>query len=196
MAPDPILFSTVGLSPATATNPVGTDHTVTAFAQAANGAPVPGVTIDFLVLTGPNAGKTGTGTTGADGKTSFTYHDDGGAGTDTIQAFITAGAVTLASNIVSKIWGLACDVNNDGKVTSADLAVDSCQERPGRHRSDRPVRSEPRRQDQRGGRSVLPAQADPALMFDSRNPFQASDAWASEVLAEKRAALLLLMCPR
>ena len=61
IAPDPILFSTVGLCPATATNPIGTDHTVTAFAQAANGAPVPGVTINFLVLTGPNAGKTGYG---------------------------------------------------------------------------------------------------------------------------------------
>ncbi len=124
VAPDPILFSTVGLSPVTATNPVGTDHTVTAFAQASGGAPVPGVTITFKVLTGPNAGKTGTGTTGADGKTTFTYHDDGGAGTDTIQAYITAGAVTLASNIVSKIWGgLACDVNNDGKVTNADLVL-------------------------------------------------------------------------
>ena len=47
VAPDPVLFSTVGLSPLTATNPVGTDHTVTAFAQAANNAPVPGVTINF-----------------------------------------------------------------------------------------------------------------------------------------------------
>jgi hypothetical protein len=120
VAPDPTLFSTVGLSPATATNPVGTDHTVTAFAQAANGAPVPGVTIDFKVMTGPNAGKTGTGTTGADGKTTFTYHDDGGAGTDTIQAFI---GTALSSNVVTKIWGLACDVNNDGKVTSADLLL-------------------------------------------------------------------------
>ena len=124
VAPDPILFSTVGLSPVTATNPVGTDHTVTAFAQAQNGAPVPGVTISFLVLTGPNTGKTGTGTTGADGKTTFTYHDDGGAGTDTIQAYITLGGVKLASNIVSKIWGgLVCDVNNDGKVTNADLLL-------------------------------------------------------------------------
>ncbi len=124
VAPDPILFSTVGLSPVTATNPVGTDHTVTAFAQAGNGAPVAGVTITFKVLTGPNTGKAGSGTTGADGKTTFTYHDDGGAGTDTIQAYITAGAVTLASNIVSKIWGgLACDVNNDGKVTNADLVL-------------------------------------------------------------------------
>ncbi len=124
VAPDPILFSTVGLSPVTATNPVGTDHTVTAFAQASSGAPVPGVTITFKVLTGPNAGKSGNGTTGADGKTSFTYHDDGGAGTDTIQAYITAGATTIGSNIVSKTWGgLACDVNNDGKVTNADLVL-------------------------------------------------------------------------
>ena len=120
VAPDPVLFSTVGLSPLTATNPVGTDHTVTAFAQAANNAPVPGVTITFRVLAGPNTGKTGTGTTGADGKTSFTYHDDGGAGTDTIQAFIGAN---LSSNQVLKIWGLACDINNDGKVSPADLLL-------------------------------------------------------------------------
>lgn len=120
VAPDPILFSSVGLSPLTASNPVGTNHTVTAFAQAANNAPVPGVTIDFKVLTGPNAGKTGSGTTGADGKTTFTYHDDGGAGTDTIQAFIGA---SLSSNKVLKIWGLACDINADGKVSPADLKL-------------------------------------------------------------------------
>jgi hypothetical protein len=120
VAPDPVLFATVGLGPLTSTNPVGTDHTVTAFAQAANNAPVPGVTIDFRVLSGPNTGKTGVGTTGADGKTAFTYHDDGGAGTDTIQAFIGA---TLSSNQVLKIWGLACDVNGDAKVSPADLKM-------------------------------------------------------------------------
>ncbi len=118
VAPDPVLFSTVGLSPLTATNPVGTSHTVTAFAQAANNAPVPGVTITFRVLTGPNAGKNGTGTTGADGKTSFTYTDTAGPGTDTIQAFI---GTTLSSNQVLKIWGIACDVNNDGVVSPADI---------------------------------------------------------------------------
>lgn len=120
VAPDPVLFSTVGLSPLTATNAVGTDHTVTAIAQAANNAPVPGVTIDFRVIAGPNNGKTGTGTTGADGKTSWMYHDDGGAGTDTIQAFIGA---SLSSNQVLKIWGLACDINADGKVSPADLRL-------------------------------------------------------------------------
>ena len=42
------------------------------------------MTITFKVLTGPNTGKQGAGVTGADGKVSFTYHDDGGAGTDTL----------------------------------------------------------------------------------------------------------------
>ena len=122
ITPDPGLFATVGLSPPTAFNPIGTDHTVTAFAQATNGAPVPAVTINFKVLTGPNTGKTGTGTTGADGKTSFTYHDDGGAGMDTIQAFIG----TTGSNVVTKTWQnatIVCDVNGDGVVTNADLLL-------------------------------------------------------------------------
>jgi len=123
VAPDPTLFSTVGLSPVNATNPVGTNHTVTAFAQSSNGAPVPGVTINFEVLAGShNAGKTGSGQTGADGKTTFTYHDDNGAGVDTIQAFIGV----LGSNVVTKTWvnpTIACDVNGDNKVTNADLVL-------------------------------------------------------------------------
>jgi hypothetical protein len=106
--PDPGLFSTVGLSPQTDTNPVGTDHTVTATATASGGAPVPGVTINFNVLTGPNAGKTGSGQTNVNGQTTFTYHDDGGAGTDTIQASIGTGQSALLSNIVTKIWANDC----------------------------------------------------------------------------------------
>ena len=121
VAPDPTLFSTVGLSPLNAVNPIGTDHTVTAFAQSTSGTPVPGVTITFRVLAGSqNAGKSGTGTTAADGKTTFTYHDDNGAGVDQIQAFI---GTALSSNIVTKTWGIECDVNNDGKVTNADLVL-------------------------------------------------------------------------
>lgn len=123
IAPDPGLFSTVGLSPATANYPVGGSHTVTALTQSANNAPIPGVTVDFKVLTGPNAGKTGSGLTGADGKTTFTYTDDGGAGLDTIQAFI---GTTLSSNQVTAQWAdavVVCDVNGDGKVTQADLVL-------------------------------------------------------------------------
>ncbi|MBL8307610.1 MAG: hypothetical protein JNM33_13010 [Rubrivivax sp.] len=120
VAPDPVLFSTVGLSPFSATNPVGGTHTVTAIAQAANNAPIAGVTINFRVVNGPNTGKTGSGNTAADGKTSFTYTDTAGPGTDTIQAFIGA---TISSNQVLATWGLACDLNNDGKVSPADLLL-------------------------------------------------------------------------
>ena len=120
VAPDPVKFSTVGLSPASATNPPGTNHTVTAIAQAANDAPVPGVTIDFRVLSGPNAGKSGSGNTGIDGKTSFTYLGSGGRGTDRIQAFIGS---TISSNQVLKVWGLECDINDDGKVSPQDIRL-------------------------------------------------------------------------
>lgn len=122
VSPDETLFSTVGLSPATASNPVGGTHTVTAFTQASNGTPVPGVTIRFEVMSGPNAGKTGTGTTGADGKVSFTYTDTGGPGTDTIQAFI---GTALSSNVVSAEWTQAvarCDVDQDGDIDKVDLS--------------------------------------------------------------------------
>jgi hypothetical protein len=102
--PDPGLFASVGLSPQNAVNPVGTSHTVTAHAQATNGAGVPGATVVFTVLTGPNAGKTGSAVTDVNGFASFTYSDTGGAGTDTIRASIG----TLNSNTVTKLWASTC----------------------------------------------------------------------------------------
>ncbi len=122
--PDPTLFSTVGLSPQNATNPPGTSHTVTATVLTSGKQPIAGVTVEFEVMTGQNAGKSGSGQTNANGQTTFTY-DDTGAGpfpqTDTIQAFIG----DLASNIVSKTWaeptGLKCDADSDGDVDMTDL---------------------------------------------------------------------------
>ncbi len=100
MLPDEDKFSTVGLSPATSTKPYGGSHTVTAKAESTGGTPVPGATVIFTILTGPNAGMSGTGTTDANGKAAFTYTDTGGVGTDTISA--TIGALT--SNPVSATW--------------------------------------------------------------------------------------------
>ena len=77
---------------------------VTAHAQASNNAPVAGATVVFTVLTGPNAGATGSAVTDANGLASFTYNDTGGAGTDTIQASIGS----LKSNTVQKIWASTC----------------------------------------------------------------------------------------
>jgi len=125
--PDPDRFGTVGLSPQTDTNPVGTSHTVTAKAESGGNPPQPiaGATVNFQVLTGPNAGKIGTGQTNANGETTFTYQDTGGpaGGTDRIQAFIGA----LGSNIVQKIWQSQnvprCDTEPDGDVDMADLVT-------------------------------------------------------------------------
>lgn len=107
--PDPVKFSEVGLSPLEAVNilPGDDTHTVTAHAQGAcapepcTGANVPGATVDFEVLTGPNTGKTGSDVTDASGNATFTYTNaTATTGTDTIQAMIGSSD----SNIVEKEW--------------------------------------------------------------------------------------------
>lgn len=98
--PDEDKFGAVGLSPATDSDIEGGTHTVTAKAESTGGTPVPGATVNFQILSGPNAGKTGTGTTDVNGETTFTYTDTGGPGTDTIQAFIGA----MGSNKVTMEW--------------------------------------------------------------------------------------------
>ncbi len=96
----------IKLDPATATNPAGTSHTVTATLTDINtDKPIVGVTVTFTVTSGPNAGKTGTAVTDASGIATFTYTDTGGAGTDTIVAtFQDSTGVTHTSNIANKIW--------------------------------------------------------------------------------------------
>jgi hypothetical protein len=101
--PDADKFGAVGLTPATNSALEQTTHTVTAHAESTGGTPVPGATVTFTVLTGPNAGMTGTGTTNSSGEATFTYTDAGPVGTtgvDTIQAAIG----TLTSNIVNMTW--------------------------------------------------------------------------------------------
>ncbi|GEM_PF-4475047 len=93
------------LGPTDATNPVGTQHTVTATVTDSQGHPLSGVLVSFDVLSGPNVGKTGTDTTDANGQATFTYTDDNGAGTDQIQAsFLVSVEETKFSNIVTKTW--------------------------------------------------------------------------------------------
>jgi hypothetical protein len=126
--PDPTTFSSVGLqhgNPLTTnpvTNPVGTNHTVTAVATSSGGAPVATATVNFVVLSGPNAGKSGSAVTDNQGKATFTYLDTAGPGTDRIQASIGQ----LQSNVVDKIWQAnvsRCDTEPDGDVDMADLTA-------------------------------------------------------------------------
>jgi hypothetical protein len=92
------------------TNPLGVFTTVVATATTGAGAPAPGVTVTFAVLSGPDAGgitclETGgnTNTTDAAGQARCTYKDTTVVGTDNVQANIGL----LASNIVNIIWILA-----------------------------------------------------------------------------------------
>ena len=99
----------VDASPATATNVVNTDHTVTATVTNF-GTPVEGSTVFFNVTSGPNAGVNGSDATDVNGEANFTYNG-GGVGQDTIDACVFSppgpGGGTpfpLACDTVTKDW--------------------------------------------------------------------------------------------
>ncbi len=133
IAPDPTLFSTVGLlqgiplSIDDDTNPVGSHHIVTAQVRAAGNVPVPGATVAFAVISGPNMGASGTCVpagcvTPASGDVTWDYIGSGGVGTDVVRASIG----NLLSNTLNKIWivpSLKCDADGNGTVQMADLAI-------------------------------------------------------------------------
>lgn len=92
------------LGPTTATNPVGTQHTVTATVQDDNGAPVVGRNVFFSIVSGPHAGLSSNNSTDANGHATFTYTGSA-AGTDVIEAsFVDSTGQTKTSNQVTKIW--------------------------------------------------------------------------------------------
>jgi hypothetical protein len=92
------------LSPQSATNQVGSPHTLTAKVQDANGNPIVGTTVTFKVTSGPNTGTLGTAKTDATGTATFTYTSSK-AGTDTIVAtFTDSTGKTFTSNSVTKTW--------------------------------------------------------------------------------------------
>ena len=111
ISPDPEFFGTLGLthtatnSTDPATNPSRTPHSVTATAKGfptipgddSSRPPVPGATVDFHVLSGPNAGKEGSDITDQNGAAHFDYTDDG--------------------------TPRRCDVDADNDVDATDLAL-------------------------------------------------------------------------
>lgn len=92
----------LSLTPPTATNNLGTTHTLIATLVDNAGAPVSGETITFAVTAGPNAGKSGTDVTGADGKASWSYTDTAASNGDQDTIVATGGGVT--SNQAKKNW--------------------------------------------------------------------------------------------
>ena len=105
----------INLSPTTATNNTGTDHTVTAKVDT-DGTPESGVLVTFGITSGPNTGQVSNPNTGecsvnndcttdGNGEVSWTYTSNGTTGTDIIVSTFTnlAGSV-IESNTVEKLW--------------------------------------------------------------------------------------------
>jgi hypothetical protein len=90
------------LAPASQTRAVMSTATVTANLSAC-GTALQGATVSFLVISGPNAGKTGSGVADASGNASFIYTSSL-PGTDTLQASVTNAAGTITSGSVTVTW--------------------------------------------------------------------------------------------
>lgn len=116
------VISNIDLSPDTATNPLGTDHTVTATVLE-DEAPVVGTTVTFEVVDGPSVSLIGTAVTDGSGQATFTWSSLV-AGVDTIEArYTTSAGVPQRSDRVTKEWiGLppvACNAGANGSVNEA-----------------------------------------------------------------------------
>ena len=98
--------SQIDLTPEYDLNLVGQDHSVMATVTNSTGAPQQSVEVIFTVISGPNAGMNGNGTspTNSTGQVSFTYTGTGGVGTDRVQACFTVDENTICSNVVDKEW--------------------------------------------------------------------------------------------
>jgi uncharacterized protein YegL len=99
----------IDLTPPSDTNELttGASHTVTAKVTDDFGDPVAGIPVSFEVISGPNAGPTGSGTTNAGGTTTFTYSPVvafSSLGLDTIEACFVNGAGTDVCDTATKLW--------------------------------------------------------------------------------------------
>ena len=108
----------VVLSPASAANEVGAQHTLTATAQDAQGKLLQGRAVTFEILSGPHAGLTSSAATDAEGLAKFSYAGSQ-KGTDTIVArFVDSRGQAQTSNTVTAEWKATA-------VTPTQLAVSS-----------------------------------------------------------------------
>jgi hypothetical protein len=71
------------------------------------GSPVSGGSVTFQVSSGPNVGKTLTGSTDASGNVTFTYADTGGAGTDNLTATYIDSSNLTQQALASVNWSAA-----------------------------------------------------------------------------------------
>jgi len=104
-----VAIAGVTVEPPADTNFVGQSHTVTA-TVIENGQPAPGKHVTFTIVSGPNAGASGTCSpnpgcnTDANGQVSFSYQGTGGGGTDSICATVTDTRGNEHADCVIKFW--------------------------------------------------------------------------------------------
>ncbi len=103
-----VTSGSISITPLDATNPVDTDHTVTAHVTTTAGVPIPNQLVTFTI-TGVNVGAAGTCSpagclTDSNGFVSFTYHGSTVAGDDTIKASFTDATHSLQSATAQKHW--------------------------------------------------------------------------------------------
>jgi len=116
----PCRGSQLGLKPAAQTHNVGTTATVTATFTNSCGQPLSNVAVQFVATSGPNAGRTGTGTTDAKGVATFNYSSSM-TGTDTFHASVTNIAGTITSNSVTVTWVAFATGPGGGAFVISDL---------------------------------------------------------------------------
>jgi hypothetical protein len=102
------VISPIELGPPTATNNIGTTHTVCA-TLATNVFPKANVVVTFTISSGPNSVTNYSTVTDSNGVACFTYMGNGGLGVDYITASYTDQADHIfTSDVVTKIWQGAC----------------------------------------------------------------------------------------
>jgi hypothetical protein len=105
----------ITLLPHTATNYLGTTHTVTATVTDNLTQPISGATITFTIVSGPNSGTTGTGVTNSSGQTNFSWTSLI-SGTDTVNATTTSSLNQTIFATATKTW--IPNVTHDVAVTN------------------------------------------------------------------------------
>ena len=99
----PCKGSLFSLAPAAQTHGLGTTATISATFTNSCGQALSNVAVNFAATSGPNVGRTGTGTTDANGVATFSYTSQL-VGTDFFHASITNLVGTLTSNSVTVTW--------------------------------------------------------------------------------------------
>lgn len=108
----------LSITPPTATNPVNTEHCVTATTLDQNGDPIVGIRVDFSV-SGANT-STGFEFSDASGDAQYCYTGTA-VGTDSIIASVGNLEATASKEWILEEPELACDVNSDEVVDRLDL---------------------------------------------------------------------------